>query len=551
MLTRLSVTNFAIIDKLNLGFNQGLTIITGETGTGKSILLGALRLILGERADLKQLSDPEKKCVVEAVFNISKLKLESFFEENELDFENETILRRELLPGGKSRAFINDTPVNLSTLHELGEKLIDIHSQFNTQNLFDQAYQLQLLDAYAGQLAKIWDYKELLLFRNQKRSALKDAEQELEQISKEADYKQFLLEELKELRLKENELETLEKEQNELQHTEEIRQILDEAEQRLDDSEFSIIGQLNPLIAQLQKISEYGSAFEEFYTRIESARIELSDLASEISTKLRNLESDPQRLSEVSDRLDLINNLLNKHRLNTCDELIELTNRLETEKNDSEQLELEIEKLKTEVSKLDKQLDEKADEISKTRKSVVPALEKEILSAVSGLGMENASIDLKLNTKNNFGPTGKDEIEFLFSANKGSAPKPIEKSVSGGERSRLMLSVKKILAGKLELPTLILDEIDTGVSGKVADEVGNMMKEMANDIQLITITHLPQVAAKGNTHLKVSKKTDAEKTITQVEQLDKNQRIREIATMISGSDISDTALKQAELLLNA
>lgn len=551
MLTRLSVTNFAIIDQLNLEFGEGLTIITGETGAGKSILLGALKLILGERADLKQINNPDKKCIIEATFDVSKLRLENFFNENELDFDNETILRRELLPGGKSRAFVNDTPVNLNTLHELGEKLIDIHSQFNTQNLFDQNYQLQILDACAGQLHKITNYKELLQQRNHKLSELKVAEEKLSQLTKEADYKQFLLDELKTAQLKEDELETLEKEQSELQHSEEIGRILNETEQILENSEYSIIGQMNPIIAQFQKIKEYGATFEEFHTRIESAKIELADIAAEISNKLRNLESDPERLTEVNERLDLIHSLLNKHRLNNTSELIELTLQLENEKNNTERLELEIENLRAGVNKFEEQLELLAQEISKARKKIIPSVEKEILSLVARLGMENSSIHLDLKSKKHFGQDGKDEIDFLFSANKGSAPKSIEKSVSGGERSRLMLAIKKILSGKLALPTLILDEIDTGVSGKVADEVGNMMKEMAGDIQLITITHLPQVAAKGNSHLKVSKHITDDKTLTKVEVLDKIQRIREIATMISGSDITDSALKQAELLLIA
>lgn len=550
MLQRLSVSNFAIINELNLSFERGLTIITGETGAGKSILLGALRLILGERADLKQLNDPDKKCVVEAVFDISNLNLNSFFETNELDFENETIVRRELLPGGKSRAFVNDTPVNLNLLQSLSEKLIDIHSQFNTQNLFNQDYQLQILDAYAGQLNEIKTYRKLLNQRNQKRSELADLTEKLHELNKEADYRQFLFEELDTANLKDDEAENLEKELNELKNVEEISRILDEAENKMNEGDFGILPTMRNISVQLQKISELGKDFEEFYNRIESSRIELSDLNSEISIKLQKLEANPEKLEETASRLDLINGLLNKHRVQSIAELNEIKKQLETENLNSAQIENEIEELKKEISILEEELNQSAAEISKNRKNVIPSVEKELIESVAKLGMENSVIELKLNSKSDFGPNGKDEIEFLFSANKGSQLKEIEKSVSGGERSRLMLAVKKLLAGKLELPTLILDEIDTGVSGRVADEVGNMMKEMSKNLQLITITHLPQVAAKADAHFKVEKQTEAEKTITSVNPLDKKQRILEIAALISGSDITDSAIEQAELLIS-
>lgn len=550
MLQRLSVSNFAIINELNLSFGRGLTIITGETGAGKSILLGALRLILGERADLKQLNNPDKKCVVEAVFDISNLNLNSFFETNELDFENETIVRRELLPGGKSRAFVNDTPVNLNLLQSLSEKLIDIHSQFNTQNLFNQDYQLQILDAYAGQLNEIKSYRKLLNQRNHKRTELADLTEKLHELNKEADYRQFLFEELDTANLKDDEAENLEKELNELKNVEEISRILDEAENKLNEGDFGILPALRNISVQLQKISELGKDFEEFYNRIESSRIELSDLNSEISIKLQKLEANPEKLEETASRLDLINGLLNKHRVQSIAELNEIKQQLETENLNSAQIENEIEELKKEISKLEEELNQSAAEISKNRKDVIPSVEKELIESVAKLGMENSVIELKLNSKSDFGPNGKNEIEFLFSANKGSQLKEIEKSVSGGERSRLMLAVKKLLAGKLELPTLILDEIDTGVSGRVADEVGNMMKEMSKNLQLITITHLPQVAAKADAHFKVEKQTEAEKTITSVNPLDKKQRILEIAALISGSDITDSAIEQAELLIS-
>lgn len=551
MIIRLSVSNFAIIDELNLSFDKGLTIITGETGAGKSILLGALRLILGERADLKQLNNPEKKCVIEAIFDISKLNLESFFETYDLDDDPECILRRELLPGGKSRAFINDTPVNLNIIQEIGSKLIDIHSQFNTQNLIEQDFQLQILDACANQIESIKSFKSVLQHRNKLKNELKSLVENLNNFNKEADYKQFLLDELTNSNLKAGELEELENEQQELKHTEEIKISLNETITRLNEDEYGVLSQLNHIILLLQKTSGYGQSFEEFHKRMDSVRIESDDLEKEISAKLQSLEADPERLNEITERLDLIHHLLNKHGVQGIEDLIAIKEKLEKESADTHELELKINQLETEIDSVNNKLKKEANSISNARKKIIPEVEKELLKSLSKLGMENSAIKIGLKDRNEFAANGNDEIEFLFSANKGGQLLEIGKSVSGGERSRLMLAVKKLLAGKLELPTLILDEIDTGVSGKVADEVGNMMKEMAENLQLISITHLPQVAAKANSHLKVRKYTANGKTTTQVSKLSSEERINEIASLISGSDISDSAIKQAELLMKS
>lgn len=551
MLTRLSVSNFAIIDELQMQFHKGLTIITGETGAGKSILLGALKLILGERADLKQLNDTSKKCIIEADFDISGLDLEVFFKENELDFDFETILRRELLPSGKSRAFINDTPVNLQTLQGLGNQLIDIHSQFNTENLFHQNFQLQILDAYADQFDLIKDYQNLFFKRNQKSERLRQLKESLAQLNLEADYKDFLLEELESAQLEINELEDLEREQKELQNIDEIQRILIEVERQLDAPELGILSQLYETALQLHKISEWSEELEGFHKRIESARIELDDLHSEINLKIQRMESNPERLILINERIDLIHSLLNKHRVQTLEELIQITINLKDEKSGFEELEKEILQLEEEIAKLEVELNQKSVKITKGRKSSIPFVEKELLVSLEKLGMENAEMKWELKPKQQFTSNGKDEIIFLFSANKGSSLKPVSKSVSGGERSRLMLAVKKALAGKLELPTLILDEIDTGVSGKVANEVGNLMKEMAKDLQLISITHLPQVAAKADYHFKVSKTLKSNQTVTEVKELSELQRIHEIAELISGSNISETALHQAKELINS
>lgn len=550
MITRLSVKNFAIIDALNLEFNKGLTIITGETGAGKSILLGALKLILGERADLQQLNDSSKKCIIEAHFDISKLNLNSFFEANELDYDDESIFRRELLPSGKSRAFINDTPVTLSRLKTIGEFLIDIHSQFNTQELLDSQFQLQILDAYSSQLDEIKVYQKLFTIWNKQKSELKSLKEKCIEKEKEADYKQFLLDELQQANLNSGELEEIEKEFNELENIEEIQLNLNEIINKLDTAEIGILSHLSESIALLMKISEFGKEFEEFHERMNSVHIELNDLKNEMNYKLDGLEANPEKLNAFNERINSIHNLLAKHKANSIEELIEIKNELSEDEFDLHQLKAEIESLTHQIKTTEKDLDKLAQEISKHRKKSIPAVEKDLLDSLSKLGMENSSLKFELKQRKEFGPTGNDEIEFLFSANKGMKLQTLGKAISGGERSRLMLAVKKSLAGKLELPTLILDEIDTGVSGKVANEVGNMMKEMSNNIQLISITHLPQVAAKANQHFRVQKKTTVSKTLTEVIELTKEQRIREIAELISGSNITETALNQAEELIN-
>lgn len=551
MLTKLSVSNFAIIDNLQLQFQRGLTIITGETGAGKSILLGALRLILGERADLKQLNNQDKKCVIEAHFDVSKLELEKFFEENDLDYEPQSILRRELLPSGKSRAFVNDTPVTLNILQELSGNLIDIHSQFNTANLLEQDYQLNILDGYAGQMQQVKNYQSLYSSRAEKNSFLSKLRAELDQASKESDYKNFLWQELDQAQLKADEWNDLEKEQKELQNVDEIQTVLAEIQLKLDTPEFGILSQLHELSTQINKISGLNSDLEEFSQRIQSAKIELDDIQKEISFKIERLEANPERLNLINDRMDLIQSLLSKHRVISVEELIAIQHQLESENSNLQELEQKIEQVEKDIQKLDKELNQFATEISQQRKNVIPAIEKEVVQSLSKLGMENSVLKIDLKSTAKLNSFGMDHVEFLFSANKGSTPKSIEKNVSGGERSRLMLAIKKLMAGKMELPTLILDEIDTGVSGKVANEVGNLMKEMAEELQLISITHLPQVAAKASHHFKVQKKEVDGVTTTQVFPLTEEDRTLEIAELLSGSNITETAINQAKELMNS
>jgi len=529
-----------------------LSIVTGETGAGKAFLLGALKLVLGERADLKQLKNADKKCVIEATFDISKLNLNAFFEENELDFETDSILRRELLPSGKSRAFINDTPVTLTTLQELSEQLIDIHSQFSTQDLLDENYQMQILDAYANQIPLVNEYKKNYTARNHHKSELLKLEEKLHSKSQEADYQNFLLNELTEANLQEHEIEELEKEQKELQHVDEIQKILGEIHGKLDLPEMGIIAQLNEAASGIQKISNYASDLDSLAERFNSVKIELQDIESEIQSKIDRMELNPERLNEITERLNLLHSLMVKHRVNSSEELIEIKSKLENESSDFNSLEIQIEKIQKEINSIENQLKSTAEKISKGRKSVIPQVENSILETLSKLGMENSSMKIDLIFSEEFTPNGSDKIDMLFTANKGSALKPIGKSVSGGERSRLMLAVKKLLSSHLDLPTLILDEVDTGVSGKVADEVGKLMQEMSKEMQLMSITHLPQVASKGQFHFKVQKKTENNLTQTIVRELNHEERVLEVAELISGAKISESALQQArELLVTA
>lgn len=549
MLTRLSVSNFAIIDELQLQFGKGLTTITGETGAGKSILLGALKLVLGERADLKQLNNADKKCVIEAVFNISNLELNSFFEENELDYESESILRRELLPSGKSRAFINDTPVTLDVLQELSQQLIDIHSQFSSENLLDENYQMQILDAYANQIPLVSEYRNIYSERNRKKNELRKLEEKLLSKSQESDYQNFLLTELSEANLQNNELEELEQEQKELQHVDEIQKVLGEIFEKLDTPELGTISQLNEIYSGIHRISEYAEDLNSLSERINSTKIELQDVQNEIQSKINRIDSNPERLNEVNERLNSLHTLMVKHRVNSIEELIEIKTNLEAESSDFASLENKINSIQKEINSIENQLKTVSGKISEGRKSAIPKVENSLLETLSKLGMENSSMKIELNKNDEFLYNGTDEINMLFTANRGSSLKPIGKSVSGGERSRLMLAIKKLISSHLQLPTLILDEVDTGVSGKVADEVGKLMKEMSVEMQLLSITHLPQVAAKGRHHFKVLKRTENNFTKTIVKELNQEERILEIAELISGSSVSESAIEQAKELL--
>ncbi len=550
MLKTLRVNNFAIIDQLEIDFHQGMTTITGETGAGKSILLGALKLVLGERADLKALKNVDEKCIIEAVFEIKNLELNDFFEENDLDYEDESILRRELLPSGKSRAFINDTPVKVSILQELSELLIDIHSQFNTPKIFEADFQLSMLDIYGENKDLLKEYrKDFNLYISTKKK-IKDAQNSLENQSQDLEYKLHLWEELNNASLKNEELEQLEIEIKSLSNVEEIISILNETYQFLEHPEMGIISQLNEASNKLNKISDYNSQYNLIYERLISSKIELQDISGEMSSLIDSTEINPERLQEITDRYDLIHKLLRKHNVISVEELIAKRDELESQTSGFDNLSDLIIHLNKELNSISEKLENQSIKIRKNRFSSIEIIRKNILNTLSQLGMENSQLTIQLNETADFTATGKDEVLFLFSANKGMEPRIFEKSVSGGERSRLMLAIKKLLATHQHLPTLILDEIDTGISGKVANETGKVMQTMAENMQLLVITHLPQVASKGNYQLKVYKEVVNETTQTNVIELSQQQRLEEIAQMISGSELTDAAINQAKELMN-
>ncbi|MBQ0147975.1 MAG: DNA repair protein RecN [Flavobacteriaceae bacterium] len=550
MLKTLRVNNFAIIDQLEIDFHPGMTTITGETGAGKSILLGALKLVLGERADLKTLKNSNEKCIIEAVFDIKDLDLQDFFKEYDLDYEDESILRRELLPSGKSRAFINDTPVKINDLHLLSEQLIDIHSQFNTPKIFEHDFQLSMLDIYGENKDLLKKYKKVYQSYIEVKKKIKEAQNSLENQSQDLDYKLHLWEELSNANLRLQELEFLESEIKALSNVEEILAILGEAYQFLDHPEMGIVSQLNEASNKINKITSYSNDIEHLYERMISAKIELDDITSELQNRIDSTELNPEKLLEINHRFDLLHRLLRKHNTNTIEELIEVRDTLETQTSGFDNLSDLIIQLTKQFNGFGDELEKLSLKIRKNRLTSIDTIKRNILASLAQLGMENSNLIIQLDEVSEFTPTGKDQVQFLFSANKGMEPRIFEKSVSGGERSRLMLAIKKLLASHTFLPTLILDEIDTGISGKVANDTGKVMQSMADNMQLLVITHLPQVASKGNHQVKVYKEVVNDTTKTNVVELSKDERLKEIAQMISGSDITDAAIDQAKELLN-
>lgn len=548
MLSKITIQNFALIQHLSVSLENGLQVITGETGAGKSIILGALRLILGERADSKSISDPEKKSVVEAEFKITSSYL-PFFEENDLDFEENTIIRREILPSGKSRAFINDIPVTLDVLKELSSKLIDIHSQFETSNLFSEEYQFKIIDGLSENKEIISDYqKKFVSYQNLKKELL-SLENQLAERNKESDYQSFLLSELQEFNLDNINLEELKNKVNVGEHAELILENLGQISGRFQQEEIGILDSLNDIRNKIQKISENSPHLEQLSQRIEESYLELKDIADSIENEIESTEINPEELAVFTSQLNKINSLLLKHQVSDIEGLIAIREQLSTQQKNSENLEKDIEETKNQLNIIQQDLDNLAKILFENRQKTIPIFKEKTEELLSRLGLEKAKIEVEFTESQDFNKFGKEHILLLFQANSGFPLKPIQNAISGGERSRVMLSIKKIMAENAELPTLILDEIDSGVSGKTADEIGKVMQDMAKNMQLIVITHHAQVAAKGNSHYKVVKQDVDGKTQSNIIPLGEKERLHEIAQILSGSTITDAALQQAEELM--
>lgn len=553
MLTKLSIRNYALIQDLSIDFTKGFTTISGETGAGKSILLGGLGLILGQRADLKSLMKPDEKCILEGQFFIADYALKDFFETHDLDYEEESYFRRELLPTGKSRAFINDTPVSLQVLNELQSHLIDIHSQHQTQRLNDTDFQFSILDALAKNHNLLRDYSTLRKEYVKAEQDLKLLKNKIQQEQAQLDFNSFLLEELQKANFISGEQEDLEKELKHLQHYELIQHSLGELSFNLGEKEAAINDELHRLQKIILEIKEYGSVYANLHKRLNSTYVELNDIYSEVADLIDSAGFDQKRLDFVNTRLDMLYSLQKKHQVADIEGLQGKQLSLENSVHTVEDAENLLKEKENELKELKKKLINTADTIHQQRKKHLSILEKEVVKILHSLGMPAALFNVALEKTDDFYANGMDHIQYLFSANKGSTLKSVQQVASGGELSRIMLAVKSVLASYKKLPTLIFDEIDTGISGEVALKMGDLLYQMSQNMQVIVITHLPQIAAKGNRQLKVfksEKQTDAGvSTFTDIKVLDENERIAEIAEMLGGKDLSQTAIDHAKQLL--
>jgi DNA repair protein RecN (Recombination protein N) len=558
MLQKLSISNYALIDNLEISFDAGLNILTGETGAGKSIILGALSLILGQRAESRYFFNQQKKCVIEGTFKIANFHLKTFFEDNDLDYEAETVLRREISADGKSRSFVNDTPVNLNSLKLLGEKLIDIHSQHATLEINDPEFQLLVVDSVAKHSELLTEYQTKFRAYKKSTAKLQQLIDESDKAKADLDYYQFQYDELEKAGLSADEQEQLEQELYALNNAEEIKRNLLGANYLMQDSDAAALTQLREAGQQLGSLVKFNPQIEELQERLNSTIIELKDIAAEIENIEQRTHTNESRAADINTRLSLIYNLQKKHRLNTNAELLQLQDELSGKIQQAVFGDEVIEKLQQQIGLDKKELEELANQLSANRLKAIPVIEGQVLQTLAEMGMANSALKIELSTiqaagRNSplggLGENGTDVVRFLFSANKGHALAEMSKVASGGELSRLMLSIKSLIAKNTALPTIIFDEIDTGVSGEVANKVGQIMEQLASNLQVITITHLPQIASKGQSHYFVYKDDEADTTRTRIKQLDKNERILEIAKMLSGDKPGESALQNARELL--
>ncbi len=551
MIKHLQVKNYALIESLSIDFSKGLTIITGETGAGKSILLGALGLIMGNRADTKTLYSDEEKCVVEGFFDIGKYDLEAFFRNHDLDYDTDMVIRRELLPSGKSRAFVNDTPVNLKVLQQLSAALIDLHQQFDTLDIHNVSFQLRMIDALAGNKKLIAAYEEAYRAYQADRRILSDLIERNQNAAKEVDFINFQLEEFNNVELRAGEQEELEEELSVLQNAEEIKQTLAGAYQHLNESEQSVISQLQELGHSLSQLRRYDSRLAQLYERYDSLLLEIEDLTQEFERVAEDTEYDPERISEVQTRLDLIYRLERKHNVSTVEDLIAIQEDLQGQLDKIGDLSTEIDSLEADIEKQKKELHGMAEQLTERRRSVIEGFETQVMDLLAQLAMEHAQLRVQMRPMSELGPTGLDEVNFFFAANKGSRLQLIKDVASGGELSRLTLVTKSLVASAIPLPTLIFDEIDAGVSGDIALKMGNILRKLSNNHQVISITHSPQIACKAERHYFVYKKVKEDRTVTDLNLLEGEERIRAIATMLSQSPPSESAIENARELLSA
>jgi DNA repair protein RecN (Recombination protein N) len=550
MLTSLLVQNYALIDELSIPVANGFTAITGETGSGKSILLGAFGLLLGERADAKSIRRGDAKCVVEATFDLTGCELKSFFDENDLDYEDHTVVRREIAVGGKSRAFINDTPVQLHLLKMLGARLVDIHSQHENSLLGERSFQFEVLDAFSGNEPVLKSYRIAFEKWNQLRGELSEMKGQLSQWQQEQDYVQFQLQELEKAGLAELNQEELESELNTLQHADHIRQALHSTGEILDGIEHSVLNRLASAKSILGKVSSHSTALTEYHNRLESSIIELRELTRDIESFGAGVQSDEKRVEQIGERLSMLYLLQKKHRVQTADELMSILNQLQSRAFSSEELEERMMKCELEIASCAEELGELSMTLDKSRAKGAKMAEKEMRGYFAQLSMEHAEVQLQLERKEDFDFWGRNQIAFLFKANKGGQFQPIHKVASGGEIARVMLAIKASISKHKRLPVLILDEIDQGVSGEVGLKIGAILKEMSTSMQLLAITHLPQIAGKADYHWKVAKEVRDDQTYTSVEEIQAEKRVNELAEMLGGKKLSAAALANAKELLS-
>ena len=550
MITSLSIKNYALIENLQVEFSNGMTCITGETGAGKSILLGALNLILGKRADLKLLNDSKKKCIVEAIFNIKSYDLEHFFINKGLDYDNNTIVRREISSIGKTRAFINDTPVNLDTLNLFTQNLIDIHSQNENEIMLSSEYQFLVLDFFAKNENLLKDYKLKLTEHNTLITKLEDNELSQEKTSENIDYKSYLYNEFEKIDLTDNIQIKIEERLSFLTNTEDFKLFVSEGIQIIEDEKIGLLNQIASLNSLLKKLSDKSPKFENLFSRVSGLSYDLMDVLTELRVSLDHLESNPKELKDLETKLDLIYSLYKKHKVDNVDDLILIKEKLHKEINYFENFEDNIKELKSSINKNEIELNKLSNSIHRNRINAAPLMIKELQLLVSKMGMKSSRFNINLIKNDNFFKNGKDSIEFMFSGNRGSEFKVLKKVVSGGELSRIILSMKSILARYKKLPTIIFDEIDSGVSGIISNGLADVMYEMSKNMQVFSITHSPQIASKGNIHIGIYKELEDDSTVTKLRVLNDNQRIKEIAFMLSGKKITKSALEHARQLLN-